>query len=74
MIKRIKLYYINKKINKLNKSIDNITDIINDLKRHIHDVSDINHMIHNIRYYERILACDKAMLNSYNQDKERLER
>jgi hypothetical protein len=71
LYKKIRLYFINKKINKIKNRIRGIECNIKTLEDHIHDIPTLT-------FYESMdllttqLTIAKLELNSYNEDKKRI--
>lgn len=72
LYKRIRLYFINRHIYKIhNKTLD-IKDRINWIREHMFD-KDIIQVTKELEYLDTKLRIYNMELNSYKQDKERIE-
>lgn len=72
LYKKIRLYFINKNIKKLHSEIETKHQKIAWIRTHLHDV-DIMNSITELDYIRQALEYDNMMLDSYKQDKERIE-
>ena len=72
LYKKIRLYFIDKNIKKLHSEIETKQQRIAWMRAHLHDV-DIMNSITELNYKRQALEYDNMMLDSYKQDKERIE-
>lgn len=72
LYKKIRLYFIDKNIKKLHSEIETKHQKIAWIRAHLHDV-DIMNSITELDYIRQALEYDNMMLDSYKQDKERIE-
>lgn len=72
LYKKIRLYFIDKNIKKLHSEIETKHQRIAWMRNHLHDV-DIMNSITELNYIRQALEYDNMMLDSYKQDKERIE-
>lgn len=72
LYKKIRLYFIDKNIKKIHNEIETKKQRIAWIKMHLHDV-DILHSTSESTYIRQALEYDEMMLDSYKQDKERIE-
>lgn len=72
LYKKIRLYFIDKNIKKLHNEIESKKQRIAWIKMHLHDV-DILHSTTELTHIRQALELDEMMLDSYRQDKERIE-
>ena len=70
--KKIRLYFIDKNIKKLHSEIETKQQRIMWMRAHLHDV-DIMNSITELNYIKQALEYDNMLLDSYKQDKERIE-
>lgn len=71
MIKKIKLYFINRKIKKINREINNLHEELLWIKEHIYDMSNHESFTY-IKAVNSRIKFYKAQLDSYNKYKEGL--
>ena len=72
LYKKIRLYFIDKNIKKLHSEIETKHQRIAWTRAHLHDV-DIMNSTTELNYIRQALEYDNIMLDSYKQDKERIE-
>ena len=72
MIKKIKLYFINKKIKKTQKNIAKTSEDINWLKNHIHDYNPAI-VTNELAHLNNILKLYETLLRAYTRDAERIK-
>jgi len=72
LYKKIRLYFIDKNIKKLHNEIESKQQRIAWMRAHLHDV-DIMNSITELNYIKQALEYDNMLLDSYKQDKERIE-
>lgn len=72
LYKKIRLYFIDKNIKKLHNEIETKHQRIAWITMNVHDI-DILHSTSELTYIRKALEYDNMMLNSYKQDKERIE-
>ena len=72
LYKKIRLYSINKNINRLILIIETKKQRIAWIRAHLHDI-DISNSITEVEYINQALTYDEMLLDSYKRDKERIE-
>lgn len=72
LYKKIMLYIIDKNIKKLHSEIETKHQRIAWIKMHLHDI-DIMNSTTELNYIREALEYDEMMLESWRQDKERIE-
>lgn len=72
LYKKIRLYFIDKNIKKLHNEIESKHQRIAWIRAHLHDI-DIMNSTSELTYIRQALEYDEMMLDSYRQDKERIE-
>lgn len=68
---KIRLYFINKNLNKLYDDIETKRQRIAWIKMHMHDV-DVLHSTLELNHIEKIIEVDEMLINSYIQDRRRI--